>query len=43
MTLGLLALFVGGILLYAGIKGRSVSRMLIGDNQAAKANEALPK
>lgn len=41
MTLALLALLVGGALLYAGIKGISVQRALLGDNRAIQPNQQL--
>jgi hypothetical protein len=33
VTLGLAALLVGSMLLYAAIKGLSFTRLLVGDNQ----------
>lgn len=43
MTLALLLIFVGGILVYAAIKGRSVRGLLLGDNRQPSANQGLPK
>ena len=41
MTVALVALFVGGILLYAGITGRSVTALLTGDNSVLQPNQPL--
>lgn len=42
MTVALLAIFVGGILLYAGIKGKSVTALLLGNSQtAAPSNPSI--
>lgn len=41
MTVALAALFVGGILVYAGLKGRSVKAMLLGDNTRGVPNASL--
>lgn len=41
MTVALVALFVGGILIYAGITGRSVTALLTGDNSVLQPNQPL--
>ncbi len=41
MIVALLALFAGGILLYAGVKGKSVQALLLGNSQAPQANQPL--
>lgn len=35
MTLALVLIEVGLLLVYAGVKGKSVQRLLLGDNQTA--------
>lgn len=41
MTLGLAALLLGALLIYAGIKGLSVGRLLVGDNQTAAPSQSV--
>ncbi len=41
MTVALVCLLVGGVLLYAGITGRSVTSLLRGDSTAAAPNTKL--
>lgn len=41
MTVALLAIFVGGILMYAAIKGKSVTSLLLGNSQVEQANAPL--
>lgn len=41
MTVALVALFVGGILVYAALKGKSVTALLLGDSQTAATNQGL--
>ena len=41
MIVALLSLFVGGILVYAGVTGKSVSSLLLGGNQAQAENRSL--
>ncbi len=41
MTVALLALLAGGVLLYAGVKGKSVTSLLQGDSQTAAVNTSL--
>jgi hypothetical protein len=41
VTLALLVLEVGALLLYAGVKGVSVQRLLVGDNTTVTANKSL--
>jgi len=42
VTLALILVAVGGVLVYAAITGKSVTRLLVGDNQTPSTNRALP-
>lgn len=41
MTLGLAALLLGALLIYAGIKGLSVGRLLVGDNRTQAPSQSV--
>ena len=41
LTVKLLALEVGALLIYAGVKGLSVGKLLRGDNQTHTANQSV--
>lgn len=41
MTVALVALLLGGVLLYAGLQGKSVTRLLLGDSQVPQPNRPL--
>lgn len=41
LTVKLLAIELGALLIYCGIKGVSVTRALLGDNKTAQPNQGL--
>lgn len=41
MTLGLAVLLFGALLIYAGISGLSLTRLLVGDNQTQAAGGSV--
>ncbi len=41
LTAKLLAIELGALLIYAGVKGLSVQRMLLGDNKTTAVNQAI--
>jgi hypothetical protein len=41
VTLGLALVLFGAVLIYAGIKGLSVTRLLVGDNQTQSAGGSI--
>jgi hypothetical protein len=41
MTLALLVVYVALLLIYAGVKGKSVQKLLVGDNSAASSNPSV--
>lgn len=43
MTLALAMILVGGILVYAAVKGLSPVALLLGNNQTPSTNKGLPK
>lgn len=41
MTLGLACVLVGSLLIYAGVKGLSFTRLLVGDNTTASQSQSV--
>jgi hypothetical protein len=41
VTLGIGAVLVGSLLIYASIKGLSIGRLIVGDNTSAASDQSL--
>ncbi len=41
MTLELILVEVGALLIYAGVKGKSVQKLALGDNQTTATNQSV--
>ncbi len=41
LSVKLLAIELGALLIYAGVKGVSMQRLLLGDNKTAAVNQAI--
>jgi hypothetical protein len=43
LTVKLLAIELGALLIYAGVRGLSIQRLLLGDNKTAQPNQGLAR